>query len=125
MRRNRIGIVIAAAALGAGCSSSQGPTIPRPANVQFDSLTIVNSGGANWLACSVTNVGQATAYEVKVYWHSNGDGVPRVSLTEPASLQAGQSGVALTMRTDNVAWTWPSTADSIRWSESPDLLPGS
>ena len=118
MQRNALVIMIAVAVLGAACSGSHDSTSPRPASVQFDSLKIVNSGGTNWVACCVTNVGPYTAYEVMVYWHSNNDGIAQVSPTQPSNLHAGESAVALTMRADNVAWTWPSGTDSIRWSES-------
>ena len=119
MQLNALAIVIVLAAFGSGCSGTENPMSPRPASVQFDSLAIVNSGGTNWLACFVTNVGPSTAYEVKVYWHFGNDGVARVSTTEPRNLDAAQSGLALTMSTDNVGWMLASGADSIRWSDSP------
>ena len=110
---------LALALVIAGCSGSHGPTSPQAPNVQFDSLAIVNAGGVHWLACFVTNVGQATAYDVMVYWHYTSDDSARESRVQPRNLNRGESGFALTTRADNIAWTWPTGADSIRWSEMP------
>jgi hypothetical protein len=101
----------------AGCSEDS-PTRPRPAAVEFDSVAIVKPD-TTWIALFVSNSGGATAYAVRVYWHSAGGGGAQVSAVEPPNLAAGQSGYALTMRNDSPAWTWPQTADSIRWSASP------
>jgi len=119
MQRKAVAIVIVLAALAAGCSSSHSPTSPQPASVEFDSLAIVNVSGTRWLACFVSNIGQSTAYQVRVYWHFTGNASAQESLVQPPDLTKGQAGFALTTPADNPAWTWPTAADSIRWSETP------
>jgi len=113
-----IAVVVALAFLGAGCSGSH-PTSPQPANVQFDSVGVVNAGGTNWVALYVRNVGQSTAYDVRVFWHTTGSDSAQESSVQPRNLFGGRSGVALTIRTDNISWTWPTHADSIHWSGTP------
>lgn len=107
--------VVALATLGAGCSSSDSPTSPQPAHVQFDRMEIVSAGGTNWVACIVSNVGQSTAYDVRVFWHAVGSDSAQESSVQPRNLLGGRSGFAVTMPADNVRWTWPTHADSIHW----------
>jgi len=111
---------LAVAAFAVGCSgSSHSPVSPLAAFVRFDSLTTVSTDGQSWQAFAVSNVGQSTAFHVKVYWHFTGQDPTRTSLTQPSDLAKGQTGLAATVPLGNPAWTFPSAPDSIRWAESP------
>ncbi len=101
----------------AGCSHS--PTAPRAAHVQFDSLTVVSEGGLTWWAFALSNRGNATAFNVRAYWHFTGQDSARSSQSQPSNLLPGQSGWAATAMTSNVAWMNPSAPDSIRWADQP------
>jgi hypothetical protein len=111
---------LACAVLAVGCTAKEHfATAPQQAVVQFDSLTSVYMGGRYWEAIAVTNVGQSEAYQVKAYWHFTGDDSAQVSLVQPPDLAKGQTGVAATEAFGAPAWTYPSTCDSVRWSDSP------
>jgi hypothetical protein len=97
------------------CGDAQGPTSPVVTDVRFDSLTTVFSDGRYWQAFAVTNVGQATAFQVRAYWHATGQG-SESTLAQPPDLRAGERGVVPTMPQGNPAWTYPFAPDSIRWT---------
>jgi hypothetical protein len=114
-------LLIVALLLGAwlpasGCSKNT--TSPGVANVVFDSTTVDTVAFIQFQAFAVHNAGSATAYHVRVYWSFAGDSA-RLAVTEPPDLAKGQSAHALGAASGNIAWTYPTQPDSIRWSAAP------
>src|SRR5258708_6675950 len=118
--RSVVSLSLAVMALATGCSGgSHSPVVPLTALVRFDSLSTVSEGGQAWQAFAVSNIGNAAAFRVRVFWHVTGQDTARASLPQPPDLAKGQAGLAATMPMGNPAWTYPSAPDSIRWSETP------
>jgi hypothetical protein len=98
-----------------GCAKT---TSPGTANVVFDSTTVDTIAFVQFQAFAVHNAGTATAYHVRVYWSFAGDSA-RIAVTEPPDLAKGQSAHARGAASGNIAWTYPTKPDSIRWSAAP------
>lgn len=116
-----VSAAVSLAILGAACSTSQSPTAPQAADVRFDSLATVFTGGRYWKAFALTNRGGVMAFRVRVYWHFDGGDSSLMglfALTRPSDLRAGETGYVPMMQEGYVG-TYPLAPDSIRWSEAP------
>jgi hypothetical protein len=119
--RSLVCLSLAVVAVANGCSDGpRSPTAPLTPLVRFDSLTTVSVNGQAWQAFAVSNLGNATAFRVKVYWHfTTSQDTARASLTQPPDLAKGQDGLAATTMMSNINWYFPTAPDSIRWSVTP------
>jgi len=126
-------LCLAAAVLAAGCQSKprdavaitapENPPPPPPTgtpNVVFDSTRAVAlRRDKEQIEFFVTNVGTATAYHVRAYWHLVGTTTSGVVDATPATLSPHQSGFLPVVLVDVPSSAWPLAPDSLRWSATP------
>src|SRR5258708_18062021 len=110
--RSVVSLSLAVLALATGCSGgSHSPVVPLTALVRFDSLSTVSEGGQAWQAFAVSNIGNAAAFRVRVFWHVTGQDTARASRPQPPDLAKGQAGPAATRAPGTSPRAEPSRPD--------------